>query len=239
MLEILKAIIYGVVEGITEWLPVSSTGHLILVEHLLPFNGTSEGFFDVFDVVIQLGAILAVVLLLALAISEPRYFPALLCSTAIHESGHLLMGKIRKINLRELRLGVFGASLFPDSMNYSYKDEIILCAGGPLFNFLSAVLAVKVFSFSFDSLFVMSSFSLCILNLMPIMGFDGGRILSATLNGFLPVTWVWRVMKLISFVFIFALWCMSLYLLMRAASSLALFVFCIAMFAKIFMPDSV
>ena len=112
---------------------------------------------------------LAVVLLLALAISEPRYFPALLCSTAIHESGHLLMGKIRKINLRELRLGVFGASLFPDSMNYSYKDEIILCAGGPLFNFLSAVLAVKVFSFSFDSLFVMSSFSLCILNLMPIM----------------------------------------------------------------------
>lgn len=182
---------------------------------------------------------LAVVLLLALAISEPRYFPALLCSTAIHESGHLLMGKIRKINLRELRLGVFGASLFPDSMNYSYKDEIILCSGGPLFNFLSAVLAVKVFSFSFDSLFVMSSFSLCILNLMPIMGFDGGRILSATLNGFLPVTWVWRVMKLISFVFIFALWCMSLYLLMRAASSLALFVFCIAMFAKIFIPDSV
>ncbi len=63
MLEILKAIIYGVVEGITEWLPVSSTGHLILVEHLLPFNGTSEGFFDVFDVVIQLGAIMAVVLL--------------------------------------------------------------------------------------------------------------------------------------------------------------------------------
>lgn len=63
MLEILKAIIYGVVEGITEWLPISSTGHLILVERLIPFSGTSEGFFDVFDVVIQLGAILAVVLL--------------------------------------------------------------------------------------------------------------------------------------------------------------------------------
>ena len=63
MLEILKAIIYGVVEGITEWLPVSSTGHLILVEELLPFNGVSEGFFDMFDVVIQLGAIMAVVVL--------------------------------------------------------------------------------------------------------------------------------------------------------------------------------
>ena len=50
-------------EGITEWLPVSSTGHLILVEELLPFNGTSENFFGMFDVVIQLGAIMAVVVL--------------------------------------------------------------------------------------------------------------------------------------------------------------------------------
>ncbi len=63
MLEIIKAIIYGIVEGITEWLPISSTGHLILVEQLLPFEGTSEDFFGMFDVVIQLGAILAVVLL--------------------------------------------------------------------------------------------------------------------------------------------------------------------------------
>ena len=63
MLEIIKAIIYGIVEGITEWLPISSTGHLILVERLIPFKQTSEGFFDMFDVVIQLGAILAVVVL--------------------------------------------------------------------------------------------------------------------------------------------------------------------------------
>ncbi len=63
MLEIIKAIVYGIVEGITEWLPVSSTGHLILVEELLPFAGVSEGFFDMFDVVIQLGAIMAVVIL--------------------------------------------------------------------------------------------------------------------------------------------------------------------------------
>ena len=63
MLDILKSIIYGIVEGITEWLPISSTGHLILVERLIAFEGTSEGFFDMFDVVIQLGAILAVVLI--------------------------------------------------------------------------------------------------------------------------------------------------------------------------------
>ncbi len=63
MFEIIKAIIYGIVEGITEWLPISSTGHLILVEQLIPFQETGEGFFDMFDVVIQLGAILAVVVL--------------------------------------------------------------------------------------------------------------------------------------------------------------------------------
>lgn len=61
--DVIKAFIYGIVEGITEWLPVSSTGHLILVEEFLPFKNVSEGFFDMFDVVIQLGAILAVVLL--------------------------------------------------------------------------------------------------------------------------------------------------------------------------------
>lgn len=63
MIEIIKAIIYGIVEGITEWLPISSTGHLILVEQLIPFEGISEGFSEMFDVVIQLGAILAVVVL--------------------------------------------------------------------------------------------------------------------------------------------------------------------------------
>lgn len=63
MFEILKAIIYGIVEGITEWLPISSTGHLILVEQLIPFKGTSDNFFEMFDVVIQLGAILAVVVI--------------------------------------------------------------------------------------------------------------------------------------------------------------------------------
>ncbi len=63
MSEIIKAILYGIIEGITEWLPISSTGHLILAEQLIPFKGMSEGFFDMFDVVIQLGAILAVVVL--------------------------------------------------------------------------------------------------------------------------------------------------------------------------------
>ena len=63
LIEVLRAALFGIVEGITEWLPVSSTGHMILLQKLLPFKGVSENFYSVFEVVIQLGAILAVILL--------------------------------------------------------------------------------------------------------------------------------------------------------------------------------
>ena len=62
MIEIIKAIIFGMVEGITEWLPISSTGHMILLDEFVKLN-VSEDFFEMFLVVIQLGAILAVVVL--------------------------------------------------------------------------------------------------------------------------------------------------------------------------------
>lgn len=61
-LEILKVIFLGVVEGITEWLPISSTGHMILVDEIIPLN-VSDEFKEMFLIVIQLGAILAVILL--------------------------------------------------------------------------------------------------------------------------------------------------------------------------------
>ena len=62
MLDILKAIIFGIVEGITEWLPISSTGHLIILEELLKMSQGDE-FFEMFQVVIQLGAFLAVIVI--------------------------------------------------------------------------------------------------------------------------------------------------------------------------------
>ena len=65
MLEILKAILFGIVEGITEWLPISSTGHMILLDEIIKLD-VSEEFYSMFQVVIQLGAILAVVLIYGL-----------------------------------------------------------------------------------------------------------------------------------------------------------------------------
>ena len=60
--DMLRSIVYGVIEGITEWLPISSTGHMILAEQVLKFSLSAE-FMEMFRVVIQLGAILAVVVL--------------------------------------------------------------------------------------------------------------------------------------------------------------------------------
>lgn len=62
MLEILKSILFGIVEGITEWLPISSTGHMILLDEFVKLNA-SEAFMEMYLVVIQLGAIMAVVIL--------------------------------------------------------------------------------------------------------------------------------------------------------------------------------
>ena len=62
LIEIIKALLMGIIEGVTEWLPISSTGHMILAEQIIRFNA-SEEFMSMFRVVIQLGAILAVVVL--------------------------------------------------------------------------------------------------------------------------------------------------------------------------------
>ncbi|KXT83749.1 undecaprenyl-diphosphate phosphatase [Streptococcus panodentis] len=63
IIEILKSIIYGMVEGITEWLPISSTGHLILIQDFIKYKDENPAFMEMFNVVIQLGAILAVVVI--------------------------------------------------------------------------------------------------------------------------------------------------------------------------------
>ena len=62
-MKFLKSIFFGIVEGITEWLPISSTGHLILAEEFIQYKDQNEAFMSMFNVVIQLGAILAVMVI--------------------------------------------------------------------------------------------------------------------------------------------------------------------------------
>ena len=63
IIEVIKAILFGIVEGVTEWLPISSTGHLILIQDFIQFKDQTPAFMEMFNVVIQLGAIMAVVVI--------------------------------------------------------------------------------------------------------------------------------------------------------------------------------
>lgn len=87
MTEFLKSIFYGIVEGITEWLPVSSTGHMILLDEIMPM-AVSDSFWEMYLVVVQLGAILAVVLLF-----WPQLWPFTLPKGQIHSEGQNLQNR--------------------------------------------------------------------------------------------------------------------------------------------------
>lgn len=128
MAEIIKTIVYGIVEGVTEWLPISSTGHLILLEELLPLNQTPE-FLEMFRVVIQLGAILAVVLLY-----WERLFPFQFKKKPyINEETFLMWLKVIVACIPTILIGLPFDDLF-ESLFYNYVCvAIVLFVFGVLF----------------------------------------------------------------------------------------------------------
>lgn len=120
MIDILKAILFGIVEGITEWLPISSTGHMILLDEFVKLD-VRESFWDVFLVVIQLGAILAVVL-----IYWDKIFPFRVKGQWGIDSKKMNMWG--KILVASIPAGVVGV-LFDDILNkwfYNYQTVAIM-----------------------------------------------------------------------------------------------------------------
>ena len=115
----------------------------------------------------------------------------------------------------------------------------MLCLGGPLMNFLSVLVVTAFFDAPRFEYFKECSIALGALNLLPISGFDGGRIFSALLSMILPPRAVEALSKVISFILIFTLWCFSVYLLIKISATLSLFMFSLSLFAKIFLPDTV
>ncbi len=113
MIEILKAILFGIVEGITEWLPISSTGHMILLNEFVTLN-VSEDFWDMFLVVIQLGAILAVVILFF-----PKIFPfRFRAKPHVRKDIFILWGKILIACIPAAVIGILFDDLF-DALFYN------------------------------------------------------------------------------------------------------------------------
>ena len=119
--EIIKAIVFGIVEGVTEWLPVSSTGHMIILQDIMPLN-VSEGFWKMFEVVIQLGAILAVVIL---------YWKRLWPFKKNDERLFIKMGTIRlwiKIIVACLPAAIVGIAFDDFIDEHFYKSEMVAAA---------------------------------------------------------------------------------------------------------------
>ena len=116
-IELLKAVLFGIVEGVTEWLPVSSTGHLILLEKFLPLK-VSDSFYEMFQVVIQLGAILAVLLLFFHKLNpfSPKK------TTTQKENTWLLWGKVVVAVLPSALLGL----AFDDWMDAHFYNYIVV-----------------------------------------------------------------------------------------------------------------
>ena len=182
-------------------------------------------------------------LLAALVLLSPRPAHTLLAlsAAALHELGHLLAALRLDIPISSLSFELLGARINVSGRLYSYKDEILLCLAGPAANAVCGILSFISIAFFGEhellAFFAVASFSLCILNLLPIRSFDGGRILSCALCRFAAPGRAEAVMDVLSFICCFLLWCISVYLLLRAGASFSLFIFSLSLFARLFILE--
>ena len=182
ILEILKAVLFGIVEGITEWLPVSSTGHIILLDEFIKL-GVSEDFMEMFEVVIQLGAILAVILLF---FNKLNPFSPKKSETEKKDTWQLWL----KVVVGVLPSAVIGLLLddWMDAHFYNYVVvAITLILYGVAFLFIEklnkkrATSIDSVFSISYKTALLIGAFQ-C-LSLIPGTSRSGSTILGAILLG--------------------------------------------------------
>lgn len=181
-IEILKAILLGIVEGITEWLPISSTGHMILVEEFIKLN-SSEAFKEMFFVVIQLGAIMAVVLI---------YFHKLnpFASTKSIKEKKDTMAIWYKVIIGVIPAGILGV-LFDDWFEVKFYNYITVSIMLVLYGILFIIIEnkhknktpkIKSFSkLSYKTAFLIGVFQ--VLSLVPGTSRSGATILGAILLG--------------------------------------------------------
>ena len=182
MIELLKAVLFGIVEGVTEWLPISSTGHLILLEKFLILNASQE-FKEMFNVVIQLGAILAVIVLFFHKLNP---FAAGKDAPAKRQTWELWF----KVIVSILPSGVLGV-LFDDWMEAHLRGEIVVAIA--LIVYGIAFIAVEkantdkkplissVYAIDYKTALLIGAFQA--LSLIPGTSRSGSTILGAILLG--------------------------------------------------------
>ena len=158
---------------------------------------------------------------------------AMVVAATVHELGHIITASVLHLPLGGMRLDILGARI-STAVSISYFDEWMLSAGGPAFNLITAACLMPLCESSeWISLFIYSSLGLATLNLLPVDTFDGGRMLFCFLSSFTDGELPRRAVRFLSFFFVFLMWLISVYLLMRIGNSLSLFVFSACLFSKL------
>ena len=182
----------------------------------------------------------AVLLFISLAISRGYHTLIPLLAVIIHEGGHIIAAVALGKGFSGLELGIFGARLNLSERLLSYGEEFAICIAGPAANILSVLFILGAYMKSeSESLlyFILSSLFLAFINLLPIKTFDGGRMLFCIIARISDEQKADFFLKVFSFISLFFIWSLSLYLLLRHTSSLSLFVFSASVFASIFVAE--
>ncbi len=165
----------------------------------------------------------------------PRMFGCF-AAASIHELGHIAAAKLLDIDLTHMKLDVLGARLTATGRLCSYPALVALCLSGPFINLLCFALALPFCASSeWIMEFCLSSLSLCLLNLIPIQGFDGGRIIHGILSSFIEITAAERICAFLSFFSLLCMWLFSVWMILRTGTSLTLFVFSCCLFGMLFV----
>lgn len=215
MLEALKVIILGIIEGITEWLPISSTGHLILVEEFIHLD-LSEEFVEMFNIVIQFGAILAVILL---------YFHKLnpFANDKSKKQQMLTIQLWIKVAIATIPAMIFGL-LFDDYVDEHFMNAYVVAAMLILYGVLYIIverrnehrspIATRLTQLSIPMALAIGGFQ--VLAIIPGTSRSGATILGGLLIGAsrgvaaeftfflaIPVMFGWSALKMLKFGFAF------------------------------------
>ncbi|MBQ3483447.1 MAG: M50 family metallopeptidase [Clostridia bacterium] len=178
----------------------------------------------------------AFLLVFVIALTHSALLPAFLFAAAIHECGHILAARVLGIRLRALELDLMGARLYPAAPLPSYRAEAVLAAAGPAASLLLALFLLP-HGTPFARLSLTATAAFALFNLLPIAGFDGGRILSATLCARLGARAADRIQGACSYLTLLFLFALSSCCLLRYGQNLALAVLCASLFARTFLQQ--
>ncbi|MBO5262361.1 MAG: site-2 protease family protein [Clostridia bacterium] len=171
----------------------------------------------------KIGVIASVFTLFSLGTS-PHPF-VLIFSYIIHEAGHIFFAKITGAGMKKIRFGAFRLCLSYDKSGLSYKQEMLVQAGGIIFNLLSALI-VSLFHLQGDvfRFFQICNISLALMNLYPISILDGGGILKNVFLCFLSGGVAEKLSKFVSFIGAILMWLVAVYIQIVLSASMSLFV---------------